>query len=264
MATAVLKSDPFIFLEQLAAAPERVLFLDYDGTLAPFTPARDQAYPYAQVPELIDCILSTCRTRVVLVSGRSAEQIPPLLGRVPQLEIWGAHGLERIHTDGQVDHFPIPDDAVSALAHAAARLDSEGLAEFCETKRGAIAVHWRGLAPVHVADISNAAYRALASVACHADLRLTEFDGGLELRVPAGNKEYAVRAVLSEVCDDAAVAYLGDDNADEDAFAQVNTRGLTVLVRPAYRRTNAQAWIKPPEQLLQFFLDWIRACGGDV
>jgi trehalose 6-phosphate phosphatase len=73
-----------------------------------------------------------------------------------------------------------------------------------------------------------------------------------------------VRTILSEVGPDVPVAYLGDDSTDEDAFRVLNDRGLTVLVRPTYRFTAAQMWLRPPDELIQFFTDWVRACGGDM
>src|SRR6185437_15422137 len=59
------------FFERLRQASSRVLLLDYDGTLAPFTPDREHAFPYPGIPELISRIVRA-GTRVVLVSGRAA------------------------------------------------------------------------------------------------------------------------------------------------------------------------------------------------
>jgi len=264
VATAVLKSELFLFFEQLAGAREHALLLDYDGTIAPFRANRHQAFPYAEVPELLDSIMSTCGTRVVLISGRRAAEIGPLLGPIPQPEIWGSHGLERLLPDGRYEVLPVPQQAAAALAEAHVRLEGEGLTRLCEVKPGAVAIHWRGLKTTQIEEIRTTAYRTLATLACQADLRMDEFDGGLELRVRGGNKQHAVRTVLSEMAADVAVAYLGDDITDEDAFQEVNLRGLTVLVRPTVRSTKAQTWLKPPAELVQFLLDWIRACGGDV
>lgn len=264
MATAVLKSELFLFFEQLARARERALLLDYDGTIAPFRANRNQAFPYAEVPELLDSIMSTCGTRVVVISGRPAVEIRPLLGSIPQPEIWGAHGVERLLPDGSYEVLPLPEAAISALTEAAVRLRNEGLGHLCESKAGALAIHWRGLKRTQVEQVRETAYRSLVSLACQADLRIVEFDGGVELRVRGGNKAHAVRTVLSEVAEDVPIAYMGDDVTDEDAFQEVNARGLTVLVRPTLRASKAQVWLRPPEELIQFLLDWIRACGGDV
>lgn len=263
--TVVAARNPCdVFFDQLCRARDRVLLLDYDGTIAPFSTQRNRAFPYPTVPELLDCIMSTCRTRVALISGRAAREIPPLLGLNPHPEIWGTYGIERLQADGRyfVDH--VSDDAQHALAEADARLQEAGLAELAEVKPGAIAVHWRGLNRLQMEEVKAAAYRVLSPLALHAHLLLAEFDGGVELREPMRSKGDVVRSVVREQSLDVPVAFLGDDTTDEDAFRALNGRGLTILVRPIYRFTAAQTWIRPPEELVQFLTDWIRACGGEL
>jgi len=259
-----MKSPAELFFEQLCRARERVLLLDYDGTIAPFSVQRNRAFPYPTVPELLDCITSTCRTRVLLISGRVAREIPPLLGLNPHPEIWGSYGIERLQANGRYAVAHVSDDAQLALAQADARLHNEGLGDLVEIKPGAVAVHWRGLNPPQVEDIKAAAYRVLSPLVLQNHLALAEFDGGLELREPVCSKGDVVRSVLSEHGAEIPVAYLGDDTTDEDAFRALNGRGLTVLVRPMHRFTAAQLWIRPPEELVQFLTDWIRACGGEL
>ncbi len=261
---AVRRSASEMFFEQLSQSGSRLLLLDYDGTIAPFTANRHRALPYPTVPELIDCIMSTCRTSVIMISGRSAREIPPLLGLNPHPEIWGTYGIERLRADGQYSLGQLRDDAQRALVKADLWLQQEpGLERLIEMKPGALAVHWRGLNPTEVEEVKAAAYRALSPFAS-TDLLLSEFDGGLELRPRTCGKADVVRAVLAEYEADPAVAYLGDDTTDEDAFRALNGRGLTVLVRPKYRFTAAQKWIRPPEELIAFLTDWVRACGGDM
>ena len=64
---------------------------------------------------------------------------------------------------------------------------------------------------------------------------MREFDGGIELRAASRNKGDAVRTILSELEPDTPVAYLGDDETDEDAFLALSERGLRVLVRRDWR-----------------------------
>jgi trehalose 6-phosphate phosphatase len=267
MSTAAVRPENDLltfFFQRLSAADERLLILDYDGTVAPFTADRHRALPYPTVPELLDCIMSTCSTRVVLVTGRSAAEIPELLGITPHPEIWGVHGLERLYPDGRQEMGYMSAREVKGLERASAWISQEGLRDQAELKSGAVAVHWRGLPMAAIEELRTRCYRTLAPVACEYNLRLTEFDGGLELRVRSSSKEHAVRALLSEVDIDAPVAYLGDDLTDEDAFRTLSDRGLTVLVRPVFRTTAAQMWLRPPDGLVQFLCDWIRACGAFV
>lgn len=264
MSTAAVKSDPNVFFDDLRTSSRRALLLDYDGTVAPFTADRTRAYPDPTIPELLDSIMSTCRTRVALISGRSAREIPPLLGLDPHPEVWGAHGLERLYPDGRYEVKFLTDGASEVLAEAQSWLEAEGLMPLSEIKAGAVAVHWRGLGRRQVEEVRTCAYRALSGLGCRPGVNLFEFNGGLELRAQAANKGDAVRAIISEIADETPIAYLGDDVSDEDAFRKLNGRGLTVLVRQVYRFTAAQMWIRPPEDLVQFLTDWIRACGGDV
>ncbi|HZP18562.1 MAG TPA: trehalose-phosphatase, partial [Terriglobales bacterium] len=90
------------FFQQLRRAPRRALLLDYDGTLAPFTPDRTRAFPYREIPELVSRIMRH-KTRVVLVSGRAATELLFLSGIHPHPEVWGSHGAERLYPDGSYE-----------------------------------------------------------------------------------------------------------------------------------------------------------------
>lgn len=261
---AASQSGIALFFENLQQAENRLLMLDYDGTIAPFTTDRRRALPYASIPELLDSISNTCRTRLVLISGRSAREIQPLLGLRLRPEIWGAHGLERLYPDDHSELAFISPEASRALAEAEAILEQGGLGELCEIKTGAIAVHWRGLKQQHLEEVRTECYRLLAPLTCHGNLLLAEFDGGLELKARSANKGDAVRTLLAETPPDTAAAYLGDDLTDEDAFVAIEGRGLSVLVRDTFRSTTAQAWLRPPAEVIQFLNEWIHACGGDV
>jgi len=252
------------FFAQLSSAADRLLLLDYDGTIAPFAINRRSAVPYPSVPELLDCIMTTCRTRVVLISGRAAREVPSLLGLNPHPEIWGMHGFERLYPNGEYDTGLISEVGRHAIVQAGAWLEHEGLGDFIEIKPAGVAVHWRGLDRPCTEEVRTKAYRVLAPLACQSNFLLSEFDGGLEMRSRACTKDHAVRALLCEVESDTPVAYLGDDVTDEDAFEALNDRGLSILVRSTPRPSAARLWLRPPQELVQFLCDWVRACGGDM
>jgi hypothetical protein len=65
-----------------------------------------------------------------------------------------------------------------------------------------------------------------------------------------------VRTVLAESPAGAAVAFLGDDLTDEDAFRALSGRGLSVLVRARPRSTAADVRLAPPAELLAFLDAW--------
>ena len=89
---------------------------------------------------------------------------------------------------------------------------------------------------------------------------MLQFEAGLELRVAHPNKGDAVSSILEGLHPDVKVAYLGDDLTDEDAFHTLTNRGLTVLVRRAFRETCAQTWLKPPHELIGFLEQYPSRC----
>ncbi|MBZ5648666.1 MAG: trehalose-phosphatase [Acidobacteriia bacterium] len=247
------------FLAQLASARSAALLLDYDGTLAPFCVERDRATPYPGVPRLLEEIMNKGSTRVVMVTGRPAGEVVRLLGVYPYPEVWGAHGLQRLRPDGTCEMAVVNSEAQQALTGAAAWLEQLGLRQLAELKPGSVALHWRGLPEPTAAELRSKVLLLWVPISVRFNMELLDFDGGLELRVAGKSKTDAVQTILAEMGEDAAIAYLGDDQTDEEAFAALQPRGLAVLVRPEWRCTAASLWIKPPGELLDFLSQWLRA-----
>jgi trehalose-phosphatase len=168
--------------------------------------------------------------------------------------------LERRQADGSSQ---LPDIGMSPthrLYRAKEASQKLGLADSLEEKPGCIAQHWRELPDPCMSLITGELVPLWAGLAGDG-LQLREFDGGIELRSVLANKSRAVEWVKHEAGSQAVVAYLGDDLTDEDAFRALASSDLGVLVRPDYRMTQAQVWLKPPEQLLAFFDCWLETMG---
>jgi trehalose 6-phosphate phosphatase len=248
------------FIAKVAESRYSALLLDYDGTLAPFLVDRQQAVPYPGVVATLQEIMASGRTRVIIVTGRSALDVVALLGIRPHPEIWGVHGFEHLLPDGTYETPSLGEDAYSALKEAERWLISQGFEALAERKPGSIAVHWRGLAEATVSEIRRAVLQGWFPIAQSALLSVMEFDGGVEMRVPDLDKGDAVRIITEEMGSEAPIAFLGDDITDERAFDALGQRGLSVLVRTDWRKTSAQLWVRPPAELLEFLTRWMDAC----
>jgi len=132
------------FFESVARGPERLLVLDYDGTLAPFRIERSDALPYPGVVPLVRSIMEGGRSRVVIVSGRSLYDLKNLLRLDPLPELYGSHGWEHMTEDGIALSMPIGARQLQGLKEALRFLEEEGLSSRAEEKHGSIALHWRG------------------------------------------------------------------------------------------------------------------------
>ena len=226
------------------------LLLDYDGTLAPFQTDRYKAYPYPGIVPILNRIIQTRRTKISILSGRPIKEIQSLLNPLQQLEIWGAHGLEHISVDGVYERASVDPEVLSILQEAENWLRQSGLLVISEIKPGGIAVHWRGLAPTEADDILRRIQKGWSGFKEVPSVKLLSFDCGIELRTTHPDKGDAIGAILDNADPNAAVAFLGDDLTDEDAFRVLGKRGLSILVRSEYRPTTANAWLRPPHGLI--------------
>lgn len=247
------------FFAHLARAPRRLLMLDYDGTLAPFQVARDQAVPYPGVPAALNTMMAAGHSRIVIISGRAAADIPPLLALDGPVEIWGSHGAERLRPDGSYHAERLPRSVRDAFARAEEWAVEHHISERFERKPAAVALHWRGLTERARASLQADAEHHWQMLVDQSAAMLHQFDGGLELRAPGFDKDAVVRTLLAEEGEAAAAAFLGDDLTDEDGFVAIAERGLGVLVRAEPRSTYASVWLKPPQELLAFLERWNRA-----
>lgn len=244
--------DIDIFIDRMHSGSGNILLLDYDGTLAPFNEDPGKAFPYTGVTDVLDRLMEVPGLRVVFVTGRWIKGLQPLLNLRKQPEIWGSHGLERLTPDGSYDVAPIGEEALECLVAADEWVDSAGFSGRIERKPGSVALHWRGVDEFVRRQMENAVRSKWDLMAEAWNLQLKEFDGGLELRVPGRNKGDVVNTVCREVGVGVQIAYFGDDFTDEDAFHALKGRGLRVLVRNTLRPTEADLWLKPPGELLDF------------
>jgi len=245
------------FLNTVAHSSRALLLLDYDGTLAPLRPERDKALPYPGVTSILQQIVRDGHTCVVIITGRDASEIIPLLSIQPFPEVWGAHGLQRQRPNGIKETMPIEEHVQDALLDAGRWLDYQQVRQTAEFKTGSIAVHWRALSATDAEELRGRVLLGWKPIARLAGLELLEFDGGLEVRTPEADKGYAVQRLLGEMGANVPAAYLGDDTTDEGAFRAIQGRGLSILVRPRWRQSAAQLWLRPPDELLEFLGQWL-------
>ncbi|SIN75717.1 trehalose-phosphatase [Halodesulfovibrio marinisediminis] len=246
------------FGQKLAACRRAVLFFDYDGTLAPIVPDRDNALPFPGVREAFERLLAIKHCRTVLVSGRRVMEIQPLLQSRLPFEAWGSHGCERLRVNGQLDTISISDAAQEGLQLAAAKISGLLGEQAIERKPNCVAAHVSNinaeLMPQYLMEIEE----LWEPVAEEFGLELLDFHEGMEMRVPGINKSRVVTSVLSEEPKDAVTAYLGDDITDEDAFRVLDEQSHTILIGREKRPSAAQ-WLLPMQPDGRHIIDFLHA-----
>ncbi|MBI1789619.1 MAG: trehalose-phosphatase [Acidobacteria bacterium] len=240
--------------ERVRGARRILLFLDFDGTLAPLSPIPSAAALPAGVWEILRALTASRRFVVTIISGRSVADLRTGI-RLRRLIYAGNFGLE---VRGLSLCFREP--AGARAARAVARLCPE-LTVRLRHLRGA-AVEDKGLtACVHFRRVSRAQRHEVrrivrAAVESTSRLAVAEDTGGLEILPSASwNKGCAVNWIRNALGEpQELVIYAGDEASDEAAFA-VLPDAVTVHVGRA-GRTTARYWARDPAQIRDF-LRWL-------
>lgn len=242
------------FFAKLEKTKRGILMLDYDGTLSPFKVKRETAFPYPGVKERLRLFAAHPSLRTIIISGRTVKDLLNLLQEVSPLpELWGSYGLERCFRDGTYRKEKIDKETAQRLKAAKSMGDEIVGPDRCEKKPFGVALHTRGLPKCEAERMKEEAEKRWHSLCQGSDVSLYSFDGGLEIRMRGKDKGDVVSKILQEVKEASAVAYLGDDVADEEAFDALGTGGLKILVRAEPRETLADICLRPPHEVLEFF-----------
>src|SRR5262249_13473414 len=78
---------------RVASSPARILFADFDGTLAPFVDLPDKAQLFSGVREVLLRLAEQDGSALAIISGRDLLDLEPRVG-IPGVIYAGNHGLE--------------------------------------------------------------------------------------------------------------------------------------------------------------------------
>ena len=211
-------------------AKQRVLLLDYDGTLAPLVPLRHRAAPTPAVLELLQRLQSDGRNLLAVVSSRDRFDLERWLGDCGCI-LAAEHGAW-LNTGGGWDLLlpDLSDDWKETIRPILERIVDQTPGSLLEEKDYSLVWHYRMTDP----EFGLWQARELSS-------QLQGMLAGSELQVQSGNKVVEVKwskihkgVAASHIIERAPSAdfilALGDDQTDEDMFAAIPPEQWTVKV----------------------------------
>jgi trehalose 6-phosphate phosphatase len=239
---------------RVRSAKRVALFLDFDGTLAPFRKRPEQVRMSDRTRRALRRLVREPRVRVFVLSGRRRADVKDRV-RVRGILCFGLHGWEGPAT-------AVPKRAGGLLRRARHELRNSvrGLRGVWIEKKGPVfALHVRGAAPEAVRRAGAAVRRVMS-----------EFKP--KLRVLPGNHVWEVmprelqgkgataRALLRRMPAATLPIYAGDDTTDESAFAALR-RGITICVG-ARQPTKARFDLHGPPEVCRFLEKLARELGA--
>ena len=252
----------FHALEEIGArileAPHVLLFLDFDGTLAPLAPDPATARLTPSQTATLRMLNEHESVAVIVLGGRERADLQERVG-VPGLVYAGNHGLE-ISGPGFVFIEPTSVECRAPLQALAADLKNRLQSipgAVVEDKGLTLSIHYRQAPPEAAEPIRQAVHAALAQ-ATHP-FQLTTGDMVYEVRPRVNwSKGTAVAWIRDQLDQPEALAfYFGDDATDEDAFAAL-PNGITAKVGATPPETAAAYQLNHPDEAWRF-LNWMVA-----
>jgi trehalose 6-phosphate synthase/phosphatase len=218
---------------RLQETEDLLLFLDYDGTLVPYTPTPELARPDAALMALLEELTRRPHTEVHVVSGRGREPLEHWLGGLP-VALYAEHGFwsRSVGSQTWVPAAEITGEWREAALAILRDITARTPGSLIEIKSVALAWHYR------LADQEAGARRAnevrlhLSQLLSNQPVEILAGHKVLEIRPYGVNKGRIIPPMSPERLAATTVLAIGDDRTDEDLFAAVPPDGITVRVGP--------------------------------
>ena len=212
-----------------ATGRDRLLLLDYDGTLMPFDPDPQRVAPDEELLALLAGLAAQPATRVVIISGRDRATLQEWLGHLP-LAFVAEHGVwqrgpegewrlpQPLRSDWKHEVYPVLDLFVRRTPGS-----------FVEEKDYSLVWHWRGADEALGRERARELVSHLSFFIASTDLQLLEGNHVIEVKNAGVDKGTAVARFLQDAHPDFILAF-GDDRTDEDTFRALPPPAWTVKV----------------------------------
>lgn len=244
-------------LERIAAVPVLLVASDYDGTLSPIVSDPDEARPQRESIVALRRLAAMPQTHVAVISGRALKDLARLTGLPEDVHLVGSHGSE-FDLDFAMRLPPEAARLRDRLAQELSEVAGKGNGFIIETKPASVAFHYRN-APE---DEAAAAVKSVMDGPAQLEGVYTKHGKKVvELGVVSTSKGTALETMRHR-CGASAVAFLGDDVTDEDAFATLTGPDVGIKVGPGptgarYRVEGPGEVAKVLARLCELRGDWL-------
>ena len=239
---------------RIRQAADLFLLLDYDGTLTPIVSRPELALCPPEVKIILEKLRDAPHVLLSVISGRSLEDIRGKLG-IPGIIYMGNHGLDIQNPAGmhQKKLSPSREKELGKINQVLQKSIGEIPGIYFEDKGTILAIHYRNVAQKYFGWIQKVIFETLASG--KERWKMAHGKMVVEIRPEVDfHKGKAVKEILKGTSPNLLPIYLGDDQTDEDAFREVKGRGITVLVGPERRASEAEYYLEDPSEVQAFLL----------
>lgn len=215
--------------EKYHQASNRLLFLDYDGTLIGFKNDAAKATPTEELYELLDTLQTDPSNQVVIISGRPHETLEKWFGDRDYILI-GEHGAWKKYP-GKIwkNETNLSTRWKVSVKRIMEKFANRTAGSAVEEKAYSLAWHYRkvqsGLGQLRSLELMD----SLRYLIPYYGLQLLSGDQVIEVKNSEVGKGKAAISVFNKLLPDFTFA-IGDDATDEDMFLELPSESFTVKV----------------------------------
>ena len=214
-------------------ALKRHLFLDYDGTLVPFSRHPKLAIPNQELITMLYRISSEPETNVTIISGRDSETLDGWFDDLP-VNLVAEHGASIRKKNEIWKHYREIDQSWKPVMRPTMELYTQrSPGSFLEEKTHTLAWHYRNVHPELGFIRSRELLDNLHHLVRNTPLQVIDGNKVIEIRTSGVDKGSVAKEFLNDEHYDFILA-VGDDKTDEDMFKALAERAVTVKIGPGH------------------------------
>jgi len=206
-----------VLLDSYHTAGKRLLLLDYDGTLVPFTDRPNDAKPSDAVLQVVKELCEAHQNEVVIISGRNRAFLEKWFGTF-HINLIAEHGaMTRSATGEWSSRLSYNNEWKEAIGQIMEQYVKRCAHTFVEMKEFSIVWHFRSAVPDQAKLRAAELLTELNEYTRHLDLQVLTGNKIIEVRKHGIHKGTAIQNLMQSKHYDFILA-AGDDNTDEDMF----------------------------------------------
>ena len=242
--------------KQYAKAKKRLLFLDYDGTLAGFHKDPQKASPDEELYDLLDKLQQQQNTTLFLISGRDKQTfgrwfLPKKYNMIVEHGVWISKNgedfkmLENVKGEWMEKIRPVLESFVDRTPGS-----------FIEEKNYSLAWHYRNTDPDFGEKRATELNTVLTSLIGNDDISVLNGNKVMEVKSSNVNKGRAAVRILGEDDYDFVFA-IGDDWTDEFMFQELPDSAITVKV--GLKKTHAKYHVENTKRVRELLKQFVQS-----
>ncbi|PID31909.1 bifunctional alpha,alpha-trehalose-phosphate synthase (UDP-forming)/trehalose-phosphatase [Candidatus Saccharibacteria bacterium] len=216
-------------LEDYKRSSNRLILLDYDGTLQPLVSKPENAVPSKETLHTLKRLAKNEHNHIVVISGRSRKDLADWLGKLP-ITLVAEHGgfirLSGRKNWQKTSH--LSQDWEKPVMGLFKRYTTLTPGSSIEQKEWSVAWHYRNASPFHAKKNLVILKKLLRPIARAEQLIIRENKKVLEVHHQDVSKGHITQEWLLDGQD--FIMAIGDDNTDEDMFGALPTAAHTIKV----------------------------------